>query len=184
MAVDDSRRDKPIIHQGADHSAPYPVSRLAPGFGLVDLAREIEQADRMVSARLGSQLQVIAEQVKALQAQAHKILAQADEDQRLHRARCAFLRIPGHTYHLYEETDGGLAFSMLSPEDWGGQPPKPFRGSYRLESDLSWTPADAVGQPDDSRQLVSRLVGNADTGARQAASDDAHQGQPDLRGSS
>jgi len=163
MATDGSKGDKPLIHQGADHSAPYPVSRLAPGFGLVDLAREIEQADEMVSSRLGSQLQIIADQVKALQDQARQILTRAHEDQRLHHARCAFRRIPGHLYHLYEEPDGNLAFSMLSPEDWGGQPPKPFRGSYRLENDMSWTPADALDQPDDSRQLVSRLLGSSDT---------------------
>lgn len=163
MAKDSSNRDKPMIHQGADHSAPYPVSRLAPGFGLADLAHEIEQADQMVSSRLGAQLQVIAEQIKALQSQANQILAQAHEDQRLHHARCAFRRIPGHLYHLYEEPDGGLAFSMLSPEDWGGQPPKPFRGSYRLENDSSWTPADAIDRPDDSRQLVARLLATANS---------------------
>lgn len=161
MAADGSRSDKPLIHRGADHSAPYPVSRLAPGFGLVDLAREIEQADQMVSSRLGSQLQIIADQVKSLQEQARQILEQAHEDQRLHHARCAFRRIPGHVYHLYEEPDGGLAFSMLSPADWRGQPPKVFRGSYRLEADMSWTPAEKTDRRDDSRQLVARLLATA-----------------------
>ena len=158
------RRDnsKGKIHQGADHSAPYPVSRLAPGFGLVDLAREIERADQAVSGRLSAQLQVIADQVKALQAQAREVLEQARDDQRLHHARCAFRRMPGHTYHLYREADGSLAFSMLSPDDWNGRPPKPFLGSFRLEPDMSWTPADEAHQQDDSRQLVRRLldVGN------------------------
>ncbi len=162
MSADGDDPKKPTIHQGADHSAPYPVSRLAPSFGLVDLAREIDQADQMVSNRLGAQLQVIADQVKALQAQARDILEQAREDQRLHHARCAFRRIPGHIYHLYEEADGSLAFSMLSPSDWGGKPPKPFRGSYRLENDMSWTPAERVDEHDDSRALVTRLLAAAD----------------------
>ena len=150
-----------IIHQGEDRSSPYPVSRLAPSFGLTDLAREIEQADRMVSGRLSGQLEVIAEQVRALQAQARRILDQARQDQQLHRARCAFKRIPGHVYHLYAEDDGGSAFSMLSPADWGGKPPKPFLGSYRLESDMSWTAMDPLStdnRRDDSRQLVSQLL--------------------------
>jgi len=167
MNSDHSRRDKPVPHQGAGHSAPYPVSRLARGFGLVDLAREIDQADQMVSSRLGSQLQVIAEQVRSLQDQARSILEQAREDQRLHHARCAFRRIPGHVYHLYQEPDGGLAFSMLSPADWHGVPPKPFRGSYRLENDMSWTPADTAGPHDDShnsRQLVARLLAASSPG--------------------
>lgn len=162
MSSDGIRHDKPLIHPGPGHSAPYPVSRLAPGFGLVDLAREIEQADQAVSTRLGAQLQVIAEQVKALQAQARQILEQARADQRLHHARCGFRRIPGHVYHLYEEPDGGLAFSMLSPDDWRGRPPRPFIGSYRLENDMSWTPAGLADQPDDSRQLVARLLAAAE----------------------
>lgn len=147
-----------LIHDGADHSAPYPVSRLAPSFGLADLAREIEQADQVVSGRLSGQLQVIAEQVKALQSQARRILEQARDDQRLHHARCAFKRIPGQVYHLYREPDGGSAFSMLSPDDWRGHPPKPFLGSYRLENDMSWTPLEGIDKPDDSRQLVAQLL--------------------------
>ena len=152
----DSKRG--IIHQGADRSSPYPVSRLAPSFGLTDLAREIEQADRMVSSRLGGQLEVIAEQVRSLQAQARRILEQARHDQQLHHARCTFKRIPGRVYHLYAEDDGSSAFSMLSPDDWRGKPPKPFLGSYRLEHDMSWTAIDAAST-DDHRDENRRLVG-------------------------
>lgn len=172
MSGSDERRSPPVLHDGPGHSSPYPVSRLAPGFGLVDLAREIEQADRAVAGRLGAQLEVIAEQVKSLQAQARRILEQARSDQRLHHARCAFRRIPGKIYHLYEHADGSLAFSMLSPDDWGGRPPHAFVGSYRLENDLSWVAADAADDArDDSRALVSGLLAacgdeNQDDGTR------------------
>ncbi len=158
MSAEDHDEDRPTIHPGPAHSSPYPVSRLAPGFGLVDLAQEIEQADQMVGSRVEAQLRVIADQVKSLQAQARDILQQAKHDQRLHHARCAFRRIPGHIYHLYQEGDGTAAFSMLSPNDWNGRPPKPFLGSYRLENDMSWSPAGAAEQADDSRQLVARLL--------------------------
>lgn len=158
MSSDDDARDKAVVHPGPAHSAPYPVSRLAPGFSLVDLAAEIEQADQGTERRVGAQLQVIADQVRALQAQAREILAQAHEDHRLNRARCAFRRIPGHIYHLYREADGGIAFSMLSPADWNGKPPKPFLGSYRLENDMSWTPSDRKTSGDDTDQLVRGLL--------------------------
>ena len=151
-------RIPPRIHQGSDHSAPYPVSRLAPAFDLVDIAREIQVADRMINGRLGGQLEVIAEQVRSLQAQARRILERAREDQRLHRARCNFQRRPGHVYHLYEDADGGCAFSMLSPDDWRGRPPRPYLGAYRLENDLSWTALDAERPVDDGRALVARLL--------------------------
>lgn len=158
MSDGQTKRQPPARHQGADRSAPYPVSRLAPGFALVDLAREIEQADSMVAGRLGAQLQVIAEQVRALQEQARQVLEQARTDQRLHHARCAFRRIPGRTYYLYEEPDGSVAFSMLSPQDWRGTPPKPFVGAYRLAADMSWSPADRPVESGDSRELVARLL--------------------------
>lgn len=158
MQDPNDRRKPPARHSGADRSSPYPVSRLAPSFDLVDLAKELQQADQVITSRLGGQLQVIAEQVRSLQAQARRILEAAREDQRLHHARCAFKRIPGRVYHLYEDADGVAAFSMLSPDDWNGRPPKPYLGAYRLESDLSWTPAAQSDRGDDSRLLVQRLL--------------------------
>ena len=59
-----------------DHASPYPVSRLAPAFGLVDLAREIALADEMLANRAEAQLSVIASQVRLLQQQAQTILQQ------------------------------------------------------------------------------------------------------------
>ena len=97
-----------------------------------------------------SKLNVIAEQIKSLQDQAHEILKQAQHDQVLHRASCQCKRIIGHTYYLYAKGNEQLYFSMLSPEDWHGEPPHQFMGSYRLEQDMSWTAMDeqdAVDKP-------------------------------------
>ncbi len=162
MTSGEPDNDRPRIHRGPAHSSPYPVSRLAPQMGLVDLAREIDQADQMVSARLGAQLRVIADQVKALQAQARQILDQAKSDQHLHHARCAFRRIPGKVYHLYEEAEGTTCFSMLSPDDWKGKPPRPFLGSYRLEKDMTWTALGDTEGADDGQRLVAHLFEAAD----------------------
>jgi hypothetical protein len=146
------------VHEGADHNAPYPVSRLSPGFELVDLAREIAAADQVLEVRTSSKLRVIADQIRALQTEARAILEETRRDQELFRARCNFKRIPGRTYHLYRHDDGSLHFSMLSPEDWNGKPPHVYEGSYRLENDMSWTPAEEADRPDDSRALVKRLL--------------------------
>ena len=126
-------------HRGAGHAAPYPLSRLAPAVELVDLAREIAQADQTVHLRVNAQMQVIAEQIRALQEQARGIMEKARLDEQLHHAYCGFRRLPGKTYHLYRQPDGSLRFSMLAPADWGGEPPAQFCGSYRLENDMSWT---------------------------------------------
>lgn len=81
--------------QGPDHAAPYPVSRLAPPVSLVEMAREIEEADRFTSARVNAQLKVIAGQIEDLQVKAREIMADARMEQELHRAACAFKKIPG-----------------------------------------------------------------------------------------
>lgn len=126
-------------HEGGNATVPYPASRLAPAYSLVDMAREISLADQQIENRTHAKLDVIAEQIRSLQQQARVILEQARQDQLLHQAKCNFIRKPGTTYHLYEKDNGERYFSMLSPGEWGGSPPHRFLGSYRLENDMSWS---------------------------------------------
>ncbi len=144
-----SEHQKPSRGIAVGRSSPYPVSRLAPAFRTDDLAAEVERAESMLSARTGAKLQVIADQIAALQRQARRVLDEAREEQSLNQARCAFKRIPGRTYHLYLGNDGRPYFSMLSPRDWGGSAPHELLGSYRLETDYSWT---SVSEADRARE--------------------------------
>jgi len=153
-----SEEKTPILHPGETHNSPYPVSRLAPAFRTTDLAAEVARAESMLNARAGAKLRVIADQIKALHAEAQKVLDEAREEQALTQARCDFKRIPGHTYHLYRKGGGSRFFSMLSPEDWRGEPPHPFLGSYRLEPDYSWTAMDKAVAPDETGDLVAQLL--------------------------
>ncbi len=146
------------VHQGSARTAPYPVSRLGASVDLVDLAQQISSADSHINTRVSAKLQVIAEQIRLLQQEAQAALEDAQRDQALHRAQCNFKRIPGRIYHLYERMDGSTYFSMLGPKDWGGKPPHQFAGSFRLENDMSWTAEADLDQPDDSRELVRRLL--------------------------
>lgn len=158
MSDNDLNKYRGENHPHADNSAPYPVSRMAPATELVDMAREIAEADRMLGSVTHGKLKVIAEQMKALQAQARTILEASAHDQKLHRARCNFKRQPGKTYHLYCKADESLYFSMLAPAEWGGTPPHSFVGSYRLESDMSWTPVEEIGRHEPSVQLLNALL--------------------------
>lgn len=128
--------------QGPDHAAPYPVSRLAPPVSLVEMAKEIEAADRFTGARVNAQLKVIAGQIEDLQNKAREIMAEARWEQELHRADCAFKKIPGRVYHLYLRDDGRSCFSMLSPQDWVSKPPHRFQGAFRLGNDMTWAEED------------------------------------------
>lgn len=159
MSDNSSKKYQGGRHRGSAHNSPYPVSRLAPPIDLVDMAKEIEQADNMVNTRVSSKLQVIADQIRGLQEEARQVLEEGSRDQDLHRVACHFKRVPGNIYHLYQKEDGSRYFSMLSPEDWSNSPPHTFCGSYMLGADQSWTPVEELGKEDDSRQLVRRLLG-------------------------
>lgn len=156
--------DPPKRHEGGKHdgparTSPYPVSRLAPAHDLVDVAREIEQADRAIGSVVGGKLDVIARQIRVLQAEAQQILEEARRDLDLHRATCAFEKRPGAIYHLYERSNGALYWSMISPDEWGGAPPHAFRGSFRLEADQSWTPAEELDAARPApTEVVERLL--------------------------
>jgi hypothetical protein len=76
-----------------------------------------------------------------LQEQAESVLRETQAAADLHRASCKFKKIVGQVYHLYRRPNGERYFSLLSPQDWAGQPPHSFEGSYRLESDMRFTPA-------------------------------------------
>ncbi len=129
-------------HRGPAHSSPYPLSRLAPSFSLVDVARTIEEADAVLGHVASSKLELIAEQIKTLQEQARGVLRDMQRDAELHRAECRLVKRPGAVYHLYARENGTLYLSLLSPADWGGSPPHLHRGAYRLEVDHSFTAID------------------------------------------
>ncbi len=132
------------LHKGEKRSAPYPTSRLSPPVNLTELAKELEKADLVVSSKVNAQLNLIADQIRSLKKQAQDILENAHEDMSLHRAKCNFKKIPGKIYHLYRDSRNNLYFSMLSPDDWKGNPPHQFINSYNLGSDFSWIPADQI----------------------------------------
>lgn len=129
---------------------------------LVELAKQIQTADAMVKATACSKLSIIAEQIRFLQQQAHKVLVEAKQSSDLHHAACNFHKLPGHVYYLYERPSGQRYFSMLSPEDWGRDPPHPYIGAYRLEQDLSWTPEEQMTEKCHQMSLVDKLLTSAD----------------------
>lgn len=155
MSENDKNTSKPSLHRGAAHASPYPLSRLSANFDLVDIAREIEQADHMINTTSHAKLRLIADQMLRLKEQARTILQDTRQNQALHRADCQFRKIPGKTYHLYRRKNAGLYFSMLSPDDWKQQPTDKFEGSYTLQADMSWK---AVDDTEDEMKDLNRLL--------------------------
>jgi hypothetical protein len=160
-------RDAGPNHEGPSRSSPYAVSRLAPPHDLIDVARQIQEADAMLGAVAHARLSTIAEQMKRLKAEAERILEETRRSLDLHRVRCSFAKRPGSVYHAYRRASGELWLSMIGPEEWGEpSSDRSFVGTYRLEVDQSWTPlaGEHAGEPRGPsdvpapRELVTRLL--------------------------
>ncbi len=145
-------------HEGPASSSPYPLSRLSPTYDLVDVAREIQKADAALGNVTVAKLRTIAEQIRALQAQAAAVLDEAKRASELHRAICRFQKRPGHVYHLYRRDDGARYLSMLAPEEWG-RAHDAFEGSFRLEVDMTWTPLAEADAHDETVAPLRKLLG-------------------------
>jgi hypothetical protein len=150
--------DPPCPPRGPQAASPFPLSRLSARHDLIDVAREIQLADAALGAVTGAQLETIARQIRELQREAARVLDAARRDAELHRATCAFKKIPGHVYHLYRRPNGERYFSMLSCADWNDAPPHAFEGSYRLEADMRWTPLEDIEARDRGRAVLRPLL--------------------------
>ena len=95
---------------------PEESGKIRSQFDLVELAGEIQTADKFTRATAGSKLSVIAEQVRFLQEQATKILEQAQRDKEINHMACNFKRIPGKVYYIYKRANGKKYMSMISPD--------------------------------------------------------------------
>jgi len=129
-------------YEGPARSAPYPLSRMAPSYSLVDAAQQIQAADQTLATMTGGKLSLIADQIQRLQAEARSILEKAKRDAELHRVSCQFVKRPGGVYHLYRRAEGTLWFSRLAPEEWVTPQTHTFEGTYQLELDQSFTRLD------------------------------------------
>ena len=124
---------------------------------LVELAREVSQANSTIKAGACGKLDIIAQQIRFLQEQARQVLLDASTDELINKAACNFIKKPGKIYHLYKREDGKPYLGMLSPEEWGGFPPHDFVGSYKLEYDMTFTPIEKVKKRKEEMSKVEDL---------------------------
>ncbi|XP_022234768.1 uncharacterized protein C1orf50 homolog [Drosophila obscura] len=128
---------------------------------IIALAQQIQNADKQLKNTTCHKLGVIMDQIKMLQAQAMEILKESNVNRALHNAACNFTKKPGQIYHLYERASGQTYFSMLSPEEWNHSIDQTYKGSYRLEFDLSWTPLDKLKQQDERLRWAEECMEKA-----------------------
>ncbi len=134
----------PGRYQGPSAAAPYPLSRMAPSFDLVDMAKQIQDSHQTIATMTEGKLKLLADQMRAIQEKAVHLLEQAKRDAELHSVPCRFEKRAGGVYHLYRNDDGSLWFSRMAPDEWPKARPE-FVASYRLDMDMSFT---ELGSPE------------------------------------
>lgn len=135
----------------------YRATRREAG-DLETLIEALKQSETHVKNTAYNKLQVIGEQIKFLQKQAHEILSCASKDSELHKVPCNFVKTPGQIYHLYERPSGDEFWSMVSPLEFGSSNKNKHLGSYRMEVDRSFTRADQLQEYSESRKFAESLI--------------------------
>ncbi|GAB2772294.1 DUF2452 domain-containing protein [Rhabdobacter roseus] len=92
----------------------------------------MRQQTDMQMAQLYQQMQLLAEQAKAIR-------QRVDVSERIYSAQMSFEPLIGNTYYLYERTDGTDVLSLIGPGEWGrSRPFKQFVATVRLLADHTW----------------------------------------------
>lgn len=85
-----------------------------------------------------AQLKLIAEQMHELKIKAQTIINDGVLNSNLHEVTCNCEKISGNTYHLYINNDNEYYFSLLSPKEWGNNPPHKYVKSYYFDYDKTF----------------------------------------------
>lgn len=84
------------------------------------------------------QLTQIYGQVELLAKQAQRIKERSEISRRIYKAKIGFKPAIGHTYYLYERTNGEEMISMIGPDEWGTKYAHVFIAQVKLLADHTW----------------------------------------------
>lgn len=90
------------------------------------------------------QLQQLYDQMQVLVKQANNIKSRVHVSEKIYLSQMNFEPIIGQTYFLYEKAEGENVLSMISPQEWGKNPPyQSFVAKVKLLADHTWEVLDA-----------------------------------------
>lgn len=84
------------------------------------------------------QLAQLYEQMQTLANQAKEINKRTEISKQIYEAEMNFQPVIGHTYHVYIRKNGKYVLSMVSPEEWGKNPPYIYVAKASLLADHTW----------------------------------------------
>ncbi len=129
--------DADLIAQNP-HLLPYAHSRGGAQITPIDKGKVKGRAMSAMYEQTDLDLAQIKEQIELLARQAKAIQDRVTISEEIYAAEMNFEPFIGKTYHLYRRSSGKPVLSLVSPEEWGGNPPFAFVATIRLMADHTW----------------------------------------------
>lgn len=132
------------------HLLPYAHERGGASIKPVDKGKITGLAMTAMYEQTDMQLDQIKAQIELLARQANEIQQRMTISERIYEAEINIDPIVGRTYYLYrrpekpaprsrgEHKPGGSVLSLVSPADWGNNPPYHYLATVKLLADHTW----------------------------------------------
>ena len=121
------------------HNLPYAHTVSGVVIKPVDKGKVKGRAVKAMYKQSDMQLDQIRKQIELLAEQAKGIHDRVSISEQIYNAEMNFEPLIGFVYHLFERKDGSAyVLSMVSPEEWGKNPPYHFVATVELLADHTW----------------------------------------------
>ena len=120
------------------HALPYAHTVGGVQIKPVDKGKIKGRAVKAMYKQADMQLNQIKRQIELLAQQAKAINERIAISEQIYTAEMNFEPLIGCTYHLYERSNGKYVLSMVSPQEWGKNPPFRFVATVELLADHTW----------------------------------------------
>ncbi|MCH2214643.1 MAG: DUF2452 domain-containing protein [Flavobacteriales bacterium] len=118
---------------------PYPHTVGSPAFAPTEMGVIKSRSMKAMEEQSNIQLDQIKEQIALLAEQAEKLKNRVEVSKAVYSAEMNFDPVIGSEYHLYARKEESFVLSMISPGEWGKNPPfRHFVASVRLLADRTW----------------------------------------------
>ncbi len=132
------------------HNLPYAHTVSGVEIKPIDKGKVKGRAVKAMYKQSDMQLEQIRKQIELLAQQAKGIQDRISISEQIYNAQMNFEPLIGFTYHLYERRDGSeYVLSMVSPEEWGPNPPYRFVATVELLADHTW---DVLRKADETAE--------------------------------
>ena len=121
------------------HSLPYAHTVSGVEIKPIDKGKVKGRAVKAMYKQADMQMDQIRKQIELLAEQAKGIQDRVSISAQIYNAEMIFEPLIGFVYHLYERKGSdSYVLSMVSPEEWGPNPPYQFIATVELLSDHTW----------------------------------------------